>query len=101
MTHARSGKRCVMSQEPEPAINFYQKRCEKLADTLEARLLRAEVAYAVDRYAEFFEKHGLEVHISWARDTKLSDNGNVVLFFDWDKARRCEDGDSNDGGRAA
>jgi hypothetical protein len=87
-------------------VSFYQKRAEKLADSLEARLLRADIAHAVDAYAAFFELHGLQVHISWNRDTKPSsdDGNNVVLFFDWDKARLCEGGaggDGSDGGDAA
>jgi len=83
-------------------VNFYQRRCERVASTREARLLQAEIAYAVDRYCEYFERNGLQVHISWARDTKPPpDNGNVVLFFDWDKARLREGGGSDDGGRAA
>jgi hypothetical protein len=79
-------------------VSLYQRRAEKLADALEARLLRAEIAYAVDRYAEYFERHGLTVHISWGRDTKPSDNGNVVLFFPWDKAGQGEGGAGGDGG---
>jgi hypothetical protein len=82
-------------------VNLYQRRCERLANTLQARLLRAEIAHAVDAYAAYFELHGLTVHISWARDTAPpDDSGNVVLHFDWDKARLSGSG-SDDGGGVA
>jgi len=91
-----------MAEASEPVINFYQRRCERLADSLEGRLLRAEIVFAVDRYCEYFERHGLQVYISWGRDTKPSsdDGNNIVLFFDWNKARNCEAGGS-DGGEVA
>jgi hypothetical protein len=65
----------------------YQKRIEQISDTAEARLLRLEIMTAVDNYARLFKRHGLEVHISWEKDTR-PDNPDAVVFNDWDSVRQ-------------
>jgi len=88
----------MINPKLEPPVDFYRERVERIDSTPEARLLRYEIAVAVDAYAHYLERHGLQVHISLGRDTKPSNNpDNVVMFTSWDSARQGYDG----GGEAA
>ena len=53
----------------KPLEDLYRRRIERIDNTPEARLLRYEIAMAVDAYASYLERHGLTVHISLGQNT--------------------------------